>query len=544
MTDLEQICRTGIPGYDPWRDAGDCVFDLDEAQTRVEFIESLELWEGVPPGTKFALQPWSMAFIGNLFGWRRPDGLRRYREALLYVPRKNAKSPIGAGIALSVGFQDEEEGMQIYSAASDREQAALIYRHASEMALRDSQLSAYVQVYKSTKSIEWKDKRRVLYKALSADAGTKHGLNVHCAIVDEVHAHPNSELIDVLSTGTASRRQPLLVYITTADYEREGSVCNAIYDRAVRVRDGVSTDPAFLPCIWEIPSDIDRTDPTYWTTDEAWRRANPNLGVSVQWDYLRRECEKAKADPSYENTFKRLHLNIRTQQSERVIQMDRWAECEAAFNESDIPKGAAVWLGLDLAQKHDIAAVGLLWRHDAGYRCRHRYYVPADTAHERDRKENIPYTRWARDKWLTLTPGNSIDYGYIIRDIVALCEAHDVAQIAVDPWDSRHVATILMEEHGLPVVEFRQVYSTMNEPTKELLRLIATRQLQHSGDPVLSWMASNMAVKRDPSDKIRPDKKASHEKIDGIVALIMAIGMAQTTFEKKSVYETSGVLYI
>lgn len=318
--DIAEIARL-IPGYDPWSDAGDCVFDEALAAESVEFFPALlKFTEGERAGSPFELEAWQAAIVANLFGWYRPDGTRRYREAFVFVPRKNGKSCLLAGLLLHELMRGNEPGAQLYSAAAEREQAALIYRHAAQMVAQEPELSVRCACKPSMKVIERTDGEWCMYKALSADAFTKHGLSPSFVVVDELHAHPNRELVDVLLTGTGARRQPLVVYITTADYQRP-SICNEKYEYAVKVRDGSHSDPAFLPVIYEAAESDDWTDP------EVWKKANPNYGISVREEYLSRECEKAKATPGYENTFRRLHLNQRTQQDVRWLSMDAWNSC-------------------------------------------------------------------------------------------------------------------------------------------------------------------------------------------------------------------------
>ena len=310
-----------LPGYDSEATADPSdYFDAEAAQLALDFFrECLTFIEGERAGEPFELEPWQQAIVAALFGWKRADGTRRYRESLIYVPRKNGKSPFCAGITLLVAYADGEPGAQLYSAAADRDQAALIFRHCAGMIARDPDLASRSRVYRSFKSIEFPDNS--VYKALSSDADTKHGLGAHLVIVDELHAHPDAELVETLVTSTAARRQPLVIYITTADYNRV-SICNQKYEYACKVRDQILEDSSFLPVIYEALPDDDWTDP------EVWRKANPNLGVSVKLEYLERECRRAKAEPSYQNTFRRLHLNQRTSQDTRWLSVEDWEACK------------------------------------------------------------------------------------------------------------------------------------------------------------------------------------------------------------------------
>ena len=307
-----------IPGYDPFTTAGDCRFDRGAAQRAIDFFrECLTFTAGEWMGQPFRRQPWQQAIVGNIFGWKRPDGTRRYREAFIYVPRKCGKSEMAGGLGNLLTFADGEPAAQVYCAAADREQARLVFNAAKTMVQAEPELAARGRIY--TNAIMVESTGSVL-KVVSAEAYSKHGVDAHGVIIDELHAQPNRELVDVLMTSTGARRQPLIVYITTADYDRD-SICNEKYDYAVKVRDGIVDDPAFLPVIYEAGSQDD------WTDSAVWAQANPNLGISVSAEYLERECRRAQETPSYENTFKRLHLNLRTQQDVRWLSLEHWDAC-------------------------------------------------------------------------------------------------------------------------------------------------------------------------------------------------------------------------
>ena len=501
-----------LPGYDPYATGAGYEFDVATANAVVGFFAHLKFIEGEKAGQPFLLEDWQKAIVGALFAWKsKATALRRYREALVYVPRKNGKTPTCAGIVLLGLFVDGEPGAQIYSAAAEREQAALVYRHAAGMIAREPDLARLCKVYKTFKSIEVPQTNSI-YKALSADADTKHGFSTHLAIVDELHAHANSDLVDVLQTSMGARREPLMVHITTADYDRE-SVCNAKYDYACKVRDGVFKDASFLPVIYEASAEGDWTDP------KVWAKANPNLGVSVRLDYLERECQRAQNEPSYENTFKRLHLNIKTQQDVRWLQLDKWDHCGGV----PVDEGPC-YAGLDLASSTDIAALVLYF--PDSHSLLPWFWIPADRAEERERRDRVPYLTWARQKLIDMTPGNVIDYNHIRHTINELVKRYDIRQIGYDPWNARHLAQQLQDEDGLPMIEFRQGYVSMNEPTKHFERLIVSGELRHGGNEVLRWMAGNATARVDPSGNIKPDKARSKEKIDGIVASVMGVGLA------------------
>jgi phage terminase large subunit-like protein len=521
-----------IPGYDSLSTSGDCEFDLAEADRCIMFFERLLCHaKGLKAKKAFLLEPWQKAILANMFGWRRPNGTRRYRECLIYVPRKNGKSLLAAGIANYMLFGDGEQGSEIYCAASDREQASLLFDVARAQVMSESTLSSRADVFQ--KSIVVK-KSNSSFKAISADASSAHGFNSHCVIVDELHAQPNRELVDVLMTSTGARAQPLVVHLTTADYAQP-SICNEKYEYACKVRDGIIDDPSFLPVIYEALPDDDWTDPA------VWRKANPNLGVSITEEYLARECQRAKETPTYENTFKRLHLNLRTEQDVRWIPMDAWDSCGDCPVDAEALEGEPAFMGVDLSSNRDITAVVTIFPRLGGYDVIPAFFVPLDTAEQRERKDRVPYATWIREGWIHGTPGNYVDYEYVEKHILDTAAKCHLKGVGFDPFLAKQIMQRLQAE-GLPVVEFRQNMVNFCGPSKELERLWLSRSIRHGGHPVLRWMASNVTAYQDCNNNIRPDKAKSVEKIDGIVALLIALGLATTAKETpESVYATRGV---
>jgi site-specific DNA recombinase len=358
----------------------------------------------------------------------------------------------------------------------------------------------------------------LLVKVISAEAYTKHGVNAHGVIIDELHAQPDRELVDVLTTSTGARRQPLIIYITTADFDRE-SICNEKYDYACKVRDGVIDDPAFLPVIYEAARDDDWTDPAVWA------KANPNLGVSVSLEYLERECIRAKETPTYENTFKRLHLNMKTQQDVRWLSLENWDACNARIDEAALT-GRECYGGLDLSTTTDLSAFVLVFQEsDGGITLLPKFWVPADNAHKREKRDRVPYETWARQGLIEMTPGNVIDYDRIRMRINELGQRFHIQELAIDPWNATQLS-LQLQGDGFEVIQFGQGFKEMTAPTKEFEKLVISRKIRHGGNPVLRWMAGNVSAETDAAGNLKPSKKKSNERIDGIVAAIMALGRA------------------
>jgi phage terminase large subunit-like protein len=529
-----------LPGYDCYRDANGFRFDAPAADMACDFFaECLRHIEGEKAGSPFTLEPWQQALIGCLFGWKRADGYRRYREAFIYIPRKNGKTPLAAGIANFVLFCDAERGQQNIVAAADSDQASLLFRHAAGMVESEPELATRADVYRGygQRSIVRKDDPSA-FRVVSSDARTKHGGNLHLGIVDELHAQPDRELVDVIRTSMASanRRQPLFVCITTADIERM-SICNESYDYACKVRDGIIKDSAYLPVVYEAKPEDD------WTSEATWAKANPNLGVSVSVEYLRRECAKAREIPAYENTFKRLHLNIRTQQDVRWIPLERWDACDSVVADADLLHRTC-FAGLDLGSTRDLTALVLAFPVDERIVWKPYFWVPEETMHERVRRDRVPYDVWVRLGLMKTTPGNTTDYDFIRRDINEIANQYAIQEMAVDRLFQGAQLSTQLQADGFNIITFGMGYASMTAPTKELERLIFGKQLVHNANPVLRWMAANVAVSTDAAGNIKPDKAKATERIDGIVAGIMALGRLNATGDSGSVYSDRGILVI
>lgn len=535
----EKLLRR-IPGYDPFALASWDTFDTETATRALQFFPMcLRHVKGHLGGDPFELEPWLQSITANIFGWKRADGTRRFRECFLYVPRKNAKTFWSAGMVLYMMVQDDEPGAELYSAAADREQASLVYAHAKGMVQQEPELARRIQIYDAVKSLVYHEKGSS-YKVLSADAQTKHGFNSHLVVVDELHAHRNGELVEVLKTSMGARRQPLLLYTTTADYARE-SICNDTLDYARKVRDGIVEDRGFLPVIYEAPKVCMNVDTIAgsWRDKKVWAIANPNLGKSISLEFLQAECKRAQEQPSFLNSFLRLYLNIQTQQDMAWLDMEQWRACAGVVNEQDL-LGAPCWAGFDLASTSDLIAL-VLYFPENDHAVSSYFWAPEDTIRKRTAKGFTDYQTWQRQGFLRSTPGNVADYDIIRAELYEIAEKFDLQTLALDRWNATEMATQL-QGNGLNVVLFGQGFASMSGPSRELERLVASRQLMHGNNPVLSWCASNVHSEQDAAGNIKPSKAKSSQKIDGIVALCMALGVAMTReVSRGSVYETRGI---
>ena len=480
------------------------------------FAKHLRHTQGELGGKPFVLEPWQASYIGRLFGTLRPDGMRQYRTSRLAIPRKTGKSTLCAGIALKLLF-DGEPGAQIFSCGADREQARLVFEMAKACVEMSPSLRSRLKVYRN--SIVREDTHS-FYKALSSEAFTKHGLNAHGVIFDELHAQPSRELADVMQTSMGARRQPLMIYITTAGYDRK-SVCWEIWKYAESVASGAVQDETFLPAIYAADAKDD------WKNEKTWAKANPNLGVSIKGDFLRTECARAVEMPAYENTFRQLYLNQWTEQDTRWLRMDHWSQgnepCPVDL------AGRECWAGLDLATTFDTTAFVLIFPLDDGtFWVEPHFWIPSDNAHQRERRDKVPYLTWQRQHFLNMTDGNVTDFEHVRRDINALASKYRIRGIGLDPWNSAQLGQQLQGD-GLTMTNFRQGYGSLSGPSKQLENWVVAGKLRHGGHPVLAWQASNVAIQTDSAaGNIKPSKARSTERIDGIVSLVMAIGLWQT----------------
>lgn len=521
-------------GYSAYETRGDCTFDAKWAALCVNFgPEYFTHVKGEKGGQPLYLEDHQAAFIANLFGWKRPDGLRRYRIAYREIARGNGKSTECVVIVGILLYLDDEHGADIFSAAGTREQAREVFGPFKINVLGNPSLAEVSEDYQN--SIVRLDESTGLpcgnYKAIAADAKFQHGGSPHGIIFDELHVQPNRDLWDVLHTGKIKRTQPLTVAITTAGFDRH-SICYEQRQWAEKVRDGAVKDEEFFPCIYAADASDD------WTSPETWRKANPNLGVSIREEDIAKECAKAKEIPGYENTFKRLHLNIWTEQDVRWLSLDSWRKGNA-----EVPdlSGEPCWCGLDLSTTVDLSAFAMAFQRErGGYYLLVKFWAPQERARQRARRDRVPYLEWAQQEYLTLTPGDVVDYDVIRADINALNERYSIQDIAIDRWNAAQITTQLQGD-GFNVTLFGQGYASMSPAAKEFEKLVIEGALQHGANPILEWNAANVAIEQDAAGNIKPSKKKSTERIDGIVAAVMAVGRAATSRVTPSYYESNAM---
>lgn len=513
-------------------------YDGKKADRAVRFIENLRHTKGKWAGKRFWLLPWQEQIVRDIFGIVKGNGMRQFLTAYVEIPKKNGKSELAAAIALYLLYGDGEPSAEVYGCAADRQQASIVYDVAKQMIEQSPALEKRSKVIDSVKRVVNYDNAG-FYQVLSAEVGTKHGLNVSGLVFDELHAQPNRKLWDVMTKGSGdAREQPLFFAITTAGNDRH-SVCWEQHQLALDILHGRKADPTFYPVVYGLPDGAD------WNNEKNWYKANPSLGYTIGIDRVRNLYRQALDNPADENNFKQLRLNMWTSSTVSWI-----PEHIFDLGKSPIPKeslkGRKCFAGLDLSSTSDITALVLTFPpedEDGSYILLPFFWLPEDTLDLRVRRDHVMYDIWARQGYLQTTEGNVIHYGFIEQFIVRLGEIYDIREIAFDRWNATQMAQNL-ENDGFTLVPFGQGFKDMSPPSKEFYRLLMAGRIQHGGNPVLRWMAGNVVVRKDPAGNIKPDKEKSTEKIDGIVAAIMSLDRCIRHQEESedSIYDRRGML--
>ena len=515
-------------------------YDKAQADFAVGFIECLCHTKGRWAGKPFKLLPWQEQIVRDIFGTLKADGNRQFTTAYIEIPKKNGKSELAAAIALYMLFADGEASPEVYGAAADRQQAAIVFDVAHQMVNMTAALAKRSKILTANKRIV-SGFNNGFYQVLSAEVTSKHGLNVSGLVLDEVHAQPNRKLYDVLTKGSGdAREQPLYFLITTAGNDTN-SICYELHQKALDIIEGRKVDPTFYPVIYGAPESAD------WTSPAVWKEANPSLGDTITMEKVQAACESAKQNPAEENSFRQLRLNQWVKQAVRWMPMDKWDACDFVVNEYELA-GRVCYGGLDLSSTTDITAFVLVFPpldEEDKYHILPYFWIPEENVDLRVRRDHVPYDLWEKQGTLLTTEGNVVHYGYIEKFIEKLNERFNIHEIAYDRWGAVQMVQNL-EGMGFTVVPFGQGFKDMNPPTKELMKLTLEKRIAHGGHPVLRWMMDNIFIKTDPAGNIKPDKEKSTEKIDGVVATIMALDRAIRCGldNGESVYDERGILLI
>ena len=511
------------------------MFSAAHAKHAIDFIEQLPHTKGEWAGKPFILEPWQRdEIIAPLFGTLRDDGTRQYRTAYIEIPRKNGKSELAAGVANYLLFADGEPGAEIYGAARDRDQASIVFSVAMQMVKKTPTLLKRSKVLEAVKRVVVPGTDS-FYRAIPADDAGSHGFNAHGIIFDELHTQRTRDLWDVLSTSTGARRQPLLFAITTAGFDRN-SICWEQHVYAVGllklrgiipddwhkdIPRAVVDDPSFFAYVKSVPEEWD------WQDEKNWHIANPALGVFRGIEEMREKALKAAQLPASQNSFRRLYLNQWTASESRWLDMGAW-DRSAGNVDALALRGRRCYAGLDLAATTDLTAFVLVFppTRGEGYKVLPHFWLPADGIEDREKNDRVPYRTWAQQGYLTLTPGASVDYDRVVEYIEKQGALYTIEEIALDPWGAFDLKNKLAKADKT-VVEVRQNFANMSAPSKALEGLVLDQKLEHGGNPILRWNADNVVVIEDENNNIRPSKKRSLQRIDGITATILGLDRAQ-----------------
>lgn len=492
-------------------------YDKAKADRAVKFIQNLKHTKGKWDGKKFMLLPWQEQIVRDIFGIVRADGKRQFLTAYVEIPKKQGKSELAAAIALYLLYADGEASAEVYGAACDRNQASIVFDVAKQMVMKSPALMKRSKIAAATKRIV-NYSNAGFYQVLSAETGTKHGLNVSGLVFDEIHAQPNRKLYDVLTKGSGdAREQPLFFIITTAGTDKQ-SICYELHTKALDIMNGRKNDSTFYPVVYGLEEGDD------WNDEANWYKANPSLGHTIAIERVREAYKNALENPAEENVFKQLRLNMWTNSTVVWIPEHIYDKGNSPID-IDSLAGRDCYAGLDLASTSDITAFVLVFpprSEDEKYIVLPFFWLPEDTLELRCRRDHVLYDVWERQGYIHTTEGNVIHYGFIERFIEDLGKKYHIKEIAYDRWNATQMVQNL-EDEGFTMVPFGQGFKDMSPPSKELYKLLMEGSVIHGGNPVLKWMAQNVVMRTDPAGNIKPDKERSVEKIDGIVALIMGL---------------------
>lgn len=512
-------------------------YDKEKADRAVRFIQNLCHTKGKWAGKKFILLPWQEQIVRDIFGIVRDDGKRQFLTAYVEVPKKQGKSELAAAIALYLLYADGEASAEVYGAACDRSQASIVFDVARQMVEKSAALHKRSKIMTAGKRIV-NYRNAGFYQVLSAETGTKHGLNVSGLIFDEIHAQPNRKLYDVLTKGSGdAREQPLFFIITTAGNDKE-SIGFEVHSKAADILAGRKKDYTFYPVIYGLSEEDD------WNDEENWYKANPSLGHTISIERVRAAYQEALDNPAAENAFKQLRLNIWTNSAVTWIPEHIYDRGNEKIDMKSLA-GRDCYAGLDLSSTSDITAFVLIFpprTEDEKYTVLPFFWLPEETLDLRCRRDHVFYDVWEKKGYIMTTEGNVIHYAAIEAFIEELGRKYHILEIAYDRWNATHTVQNL-EDEGFIMVPFGQGYKDMSPPSKELYKLLMEGSIIHGGNPVLKWMAGNVVMKQDEAGNIKPDKAKSTEKIDGIVALIMGLDRSiRNKGSEASIYDERGII--
>lgn len=526
--------------------------DAAAAQIWVEFFLCLRHFEGEFAGRPIELDDWELFIVWNVFGWKRADGTRRFRKAYNEIARKVGKSTFAAGIGLGLLCIDGESGPQVFSAAVDKQHARkVLHSKAEKYVKRSPILRRKLTVAETTGRISF-DYNDGIFEPLGKDSDVGEGFNPHGTIWDELHAHHDRSMWDVIDSGHGARSQPLDFAITTAGFDITSFCYTEIRDYVCQVLEGTVEDDEWFGIIFTID------DGDNWQDETCWRKANPQSYFDAQIENMRQMAKEAARKPGALNNFLTKRLNVWTTQQVKWVNVEEWKACPQIVPEDRLA-GRPCFSSLDLSSNIDVTAMVHLFPYEEGGEGHltivPRFWIPKDRIQDRERRDAAQYERWVREGLVTATEGNVIDYKTVVADIQADLDKFQVAKLAYDPWGPAEAIRQKMMEDGMRedlMVQFRQGYASMSPAMQTLERLYLKHLIHGLDHPVMLWMASNMQARMDPAGNVKPDKggdakgkRVTTRRIDGFVCLVMCVGAWMTAEPtKRSVYEDRGISWI
>lgn len=513
---VKKACERQLDDLDRYGDGKRFIYDAEAGDRICWFIEHLTHVKGELAGQEIKLEPWQVFILHTTFSWKTTEGIRRFRRVYIEVPRGNGKSSLSSGVALFCLCGDREPGAEVYSFATTRDQAKIVFGDAKEMARQNPKLKRAFDLQVLATSL-YVPKTNSYFQAKSADGSTLDGLNTHLAVIDELHAHKTRAVYDVVETSLGKRRNSLMWVITTAGFDTAG-ICYEVRSFVKQILNKEAQDESQFGIIYGLDEGDD------WTSEEALQKANPNWGVSVRPEIITSLQAKAIARPSAANNFKTKHLDVWCSAASSWMDMPAWNLCRRSIALSDF-EGFDCYMGLDLGAKNDLTAKVLVFPVEENGRLNYyvfgTYYAPRAALLK---SGNSQYDGWETLGYLKVTEGAVTDFNQIEADILEDCSRFRVKSVAYDPWQATQLATRL-SDNDVPMVEYRNTVQNMSDPMKWLEALVQDKRLIHEGDPALTWMMGNVVAKRDFKDNVFPRKEVYENKIDGAVALIMALGL-------------------
>lgn len=513
---VKKACERQLDDLDRYGDGKRFIYDAEAGDRICWFIEHLTHVKGELAGQEIKLEPWQVFILHTTFSWKTTEGIRRFRRVYIEVPRGNGKSSLSSGVALFCLCGDREPGAEVYSFATTRDQAKIVFGDAKEMARQNPKLKRAFDLQVLATSL-YVPKTNSYFQAKSAEGSTLDGLNTHLAVIDELHAHKTRAVYDVVETSLGKRRNSLMWVITTAGFDTAG-ICYEVRSFVKQILNKEAQDESQFGIIYGLDEGDD------WTSEEALQKANPNWGVSVRPEIITSLQAKAIARPSAANNFKTKHLDVWCSAASSWMDMPAWNLCRRSIALSDF-EGFDCYMGLDLGAKNDLTAKVLVFPVEENGRLNYyvfgTYYAPRAALLK---SGNSQYDGWETLGYLKVTEGAVTDFNQIEADILEDCSRFRVKSVAYDPWQATQLATRL-SDNDVPMVEYRNTVQNMSDPMKWLEALVQDKRLIHEGDPALTWMMGNVVAKRDFKDNVFPRKEVYENKIDGAVSLIMALGL-------------------